>query len=1289
MDFSNTFNHLTRIEQYYRTSCKEIDKRFSHDQEKLTQWRIMQNEALSHAQKEVSVLLEQYSGDEYAQEIIKKIIHNIKKNLQIESQESIEPTAINPHPKAGKYGQYYDDERYQQLLLYCQLAYISEKNGTPEDHALKLSVIFDNLNEALSYIRKNLTQNTFPVYAACLFDLPDVHQCDFSLWKKIIKKNVNDAQFRQLLVKAPELEKILKENIPLKGKKPDRVEITKMKKEIEKLNSKFRILKRKHGSLNPTQKQEYEKLINQLSELNLDLFKLSAGMELKEADLSLLIACNEYYMQQNVKAYKYMLDQGLTKQNYAKFLNLRRIDDNQNIPNIAIDGQDYGYPGHYLMKVPVMDELHAARAACFGKLTNCCQSLSGEAGEPCVIHGLTSPYGGFYVLCKGDLNHPQIDDAVVAQCWAWRSQSDAMVFDSIETAFRSKESKKMICELYEHFGKKLVTENYTHKVACGSFGGISSEVGFNVSQMTQNEKFQDYDGHNDSGSQRVIYDAHFDNLSTADAIKQTLFWLNKDPIYVKQVDQTIQRKLERFSKPWVQSSYISTLINKALLEKRDDVLKLVKANAERHGRLKELEEIILNAERYLRKEVKLEEVLTLVERMSLFPDMTDDHGNTILMNAIKTNQYSNALKLIEIGVDLNVQNSSRKTALNLAIDGNNNQIALKIIAAKVDLNIPDEFGETPLMHAVKINNLEITAKLLERGANVNMKNIYGNTPLMMAAAKSAFEVVRLLLESGAGINERDNLGKTPLMIASGKGAFEIVGLLLERGANVNFKDSYGNTPLMVAASKGTFEVVCLLIEQGANIAETNVTGDSLLTLAIDNDNEDVAFKLIELPTMADMLNNINHLGESALMRASFLGKVELVKALIKHGAEPNLVDSKRQTALMKACTKGSIETVQTLLENGAAINAQDEDGNTPLLIALMNNQYDIARQLIMRGADVNIINTKGLTPLIESVRKGQVEISEMLLDCGVEFNQTDNNENILMIAILNDYPDIAQMLIDRGVKVNIGDDQSTPLIEAAKKGRAKIVLSLIKHGAKIDAKDTEGMTPLIAAIRANSTTVSCTLIEQGADLNIVYKLDDTPLIQAAEKGNLKIVSKLIEHGAGINLKNKLGKTALMKAMQLNHLEVAYHLVALGADLEGVNKLEDILILAVKNGNKEVVTKLIDHGVNMNAKDRNSNTPLMVAASLNKNEIVLALAERGADLKAWNREGKTVWNMISKENSDLSNKLKLIQQNQNISQTSKPVIFSQSDASKVNFKTIEDDHADPQLSTKNPKSFPKG
>jgi hypothetical protein len=98
---------------------------------------------------------------------------------------------------------------------------------------------------------------------------------------------------------------------------------------------------------------------------------------------------------------------------------------------MQIDGNDLGYPGFYFKKINVQDEKEAARAACLGKLTKCCQSLSGEAGEPCVIHGLTSSNGGFYILCEGDLTNPKISDSVIAQSWVWRSTTNALVFDSI------------------------------------------------------------------------------------------------------------------------------------------------------------------------------------------------------------------------------------------------------------------------------------------------------------------------------------------------------------------------------------------------------------------------------------------------------------------------------------------------------------------------------------------------------------------------------------------------------------------------------------------------------------------------------------------------------------------------------------------------------------------------------------------------------------------------------------------------------------------------------------------
>ena len=45
-------------------------------------------------------------------------------------------------------------EEYGKLLRYCQVAHVFENKGIPEDHALKLSIVFGTAKKALEYIDK-------------------------------------------------------------------------------------------------------------------------------------------------------------------------------------------------------------------------------------------------------------------------------------------------------------------------------------------------------------------------------------------------------------------------------------------------------------------------------------------------------------------------------------------------------------------------------------------------------------------------------------------------------------------------------------------------------------------------------------------------------------------------------------------------------------------------------------------------------------------------------------------------------------------------------------------------------------------------------------------------------------------------------------------------------------------------------------------------------------------------------------------------------------------------------
>ncbi len=64
------------------------------------------------------------------------------------------------------------------------------------------------------------------------------------------------------------------------------------------------------------------------------------------------------------------------------------------------------------------------------------------------------------------------------------------------------------------------------------------------------------------------------------------------------------------------------------------------------------------------------------------------------------------------------------------------------------------------------------------------------------------------------------------------------------------------------------------------------------------------------------------------------------------------------------------------------------------------------------------------------------------------------------------------------------------------------------------------------------------------------------------------------------------------------------------------------MFAVKNGNEEIITKLINSGANLNIKSANQKTALHLAAKTGKEKIVGTLLDKGAFINEFDINGKT-------------------------------------------------------------------
>ena len=97
------------------------------------------------------------------------------------------------------------------------------------------------------------------------------------------------------------------------------------------------------------------------------------------------------------------------------------------------------------------------------------------------------------------------------------------------------------------------------------------------------------------------------------------------------------------------------------------------------------------------------------------------------------------------------------------------------------------------------------------------------------------------------------------------------------------------------------------------------------------------------------INKRDDFGQSALLMACRNGHLEVVKALLADGADPDIQSENGSTALIWAAAKGYGEIAQVLLESGANKELADDQGWTAARFAEEQNYTQIAQMIASFG----------------------------------------------------------------------------------------------------------------------------------------------------------------------------------------------------------------------------------------------------------------------------------------------------------------------------------------------------
>ncbi|NXE99672.1 ANR16 protein, partial [Menura novaehollandiae] len=274
-------------------------------------------------------------------------------------------------------------------------------------------------------------------------------------------------------------------------------------------------------------------------------------------------------------------------------------------------------------------------------------------------------------------------------------------------------------------------------------------------------------------------------------------------------------------------------------------------------------------------------------------------------------------------------------------------------------------------------------------------------------------------------------------------------LVREIGMDIEVANGDYKRPIHEAASMGHRECVSFLLERGASV---------------------------------DCLKKADW---TPLMMACTRRNLEVIKALVEHGANPLLKNKDGWNCFHIASREGHPEVLQYLLDvSPGSWDTESTIGRSPLHTAAANNSVLAFVSSPRCQYQPDSRDKCGVTPFMDAIQNGHVGIARLLLEkhqaCPTAVDAL-GAQALHRAAVTGQDGAIQFLVSELGVDVNgrATSLQLPALHYAAKEGHTDTIQTLLSLGADVQAKDGKGRSALHAASAGQRADAARILLRAG------------------------------------------------------------------------------------------------------------------------------------------------------------------------------------------------------------------